>query len=555
MHRNKDELSNFKLKVNHDYERQILEITSLIRVVNNYYFKKRYLNSKYNNSESSKFDFLEQKDSFRFPDSILLFESWISLGLDALYPRLALHYVFPAFLKGEKKRNLFQFTFSTSRGFGFPIYFGPEFYGYILKYGKVLEPLFKWCHTVCHRANQAIYLVENRFGIQRHHLGEFESAIISQYKNGIFKGIDTLLHGYFTSDPKTIGIYSSLKKALENLAFSYSVGDHAIKVETKIPCKIKYIPLINYNSIKVKYNIDFYPYVIQLFMFQNLLIKKILEYKEQRKNLINSLNWFEKIKLKIDESKNFSLQSLRSSNKFIKIENCGKYIKLMEGLMKLIWITPLFCHTSHILTEYEINILNLKKINHANRTSKEEIDSVFLFYIDYEEQRNNFYFEECAVIDKVNYLRDIIGKMWLNFKSNHFNYAMLKLKELSSFSWRDKDFKNKTNNYIDNLIPIFSIYEIFNRPLSETVYPEATPQRKRVGKYIARFLASKYNLFGVNLMRHFNNLAFNNWSYFIKKKKINLIDFFEFILKLPIWKYIPLDVKRRIIRILKNNNI
>ncbi len=516
--------------------------------MNNYYYKKNWINSIYNGIDPIKYNFLDKNDSFKFPDNILLFEYWMNLGFDALYPRVALHYVFPGLLKSEKTRNLFQFTFSTSRGFGFPIYFGPEFYGYILKYGKVLEPIFKWSHTVCHRANQAIYIVGNRFNIKRHHPGEFESAIISEYKNGIFKGIDTLLHGYFTIGPKTLGIYSSLDKALQNLAFSYSVGDHAINVEPKIPNKIKLIPLIDHHTIKEKYEVDFYSYTIQLFSFLKLLIKKIRHYKQQRKIYINKLKWFDKIKLRIDQSKNFSLPSLKISKRFMEIERYNQYIHLMEKLMKLIWNTPLFTHTIHSLTELETEYLDLKKYNPLNEITQDSIESVFLLYIKYKEGRNEFTFEEYEVIQKIKYLRDMMGKMWLTFKEEHFKYALNELKELSTLSLNDKNYKHETIKYVDKLIPIFSVYEIFNRPLSETIYPESIPQKRRIRVYIARFLTSRYNFFGVNLMRHFNNLAFNNWSYLIRKKKINLNQFFELILKLPIWKYIPLNIKKSIIQ-------
>ena len=116
-----------KVKVAHNLQRQILEITSLFRVLNNYYYKKaivqnqknRLLVKRFKNRlkslesnkdwlyaiptslNTSRDDFLVKKDSFKFPDSIILFEMWMNLGLGALYPRLALHYKFPGFLKGE----------------------------------------------------------------------------------------------------------------------------------------------------------------------------------------------------------------------------------------------------------------------------------------------------------------------------------------------------------------------------------------------------------------------------------------------------------------------
>ncbi|MFX1504475.1 MAG: hypothetical protein ACFFDH_26190, partial [Promethearchaeota archaeon] len=96
-------------------------------------------------------------------------------------------------------------------------------------------------------------------------------------------------------------------------------------------------------------------------------------------------------------------------------------------------------------------------------------------------------------------------------------------------------------------LPILAIYEMFNRPLFESVYPESIPQTKRLGTYFARFLASKYNLFGTNLMKIINRLAFHNWSYLIIKRQMNRREFFNYLLKLPIWKYIPSKIKTRII--------
>ncbi|MFX1394438.1 MAG: hypothetical protein ACFFAH_12805, partial [Promethearchaeota archaeon] len=166
-----------KVKVIHDQQRRIMEIFSLLRVMNNYYYKKTELQQQIRPLIFNKFkeglttikrnvdwlftiptalntlsnDFVSKKDSFRFPDSIILFEAWMNLGLDALFPRFVLHFKFPGFLKNEKIRNVFQFIYSFSRGFGFPIYFGPKFYNYRFKYAKFLDPLFKWGYTVCHK--------------------------------------------------------------------------------------------------------------------------------------------------------------------------------------------------------------------------------------------------------------------------------------------------------------------------------------------------------------------------------------------------------------------
>ncbi|TFG04220.1 MAG: hypothetical protein EU539_11225, partial [Promethearchaeota archaeon] len=226
------------VRITHDFKRRILEILSLFRVMNNYYYKKGEIQRQIQPLVFKKFkesiktiikrgdwlftiptalntlseDFINRRDSFRFPDSIILFEAWMNLGTDALYPRMVIQFKFPGFLKGEKTRNVFQFIFSSSRGFGFPIYFSPKFYNYDLGFLKYLEPILKWSYTVCHRANQAIFLVNKRLRSKRHHPGEFESVIISEYNRNVFKGINTLLHGYFTGDPKHLGEYASLEE-------------------------------------------------------------------------------------------------------------------------------------------------------------------------------------------------------------------------------------------------------------------------------------------------------------------------------------------------------
>ena len=561
-----------RIRIAHDHQKQILEIPSLIRVINNYYYNKSAVQAKLKPLALKRFkegiktlenerdwlhtlptslnilsqDLIHKKDAFRFPDSIILFEAWMNLGFDALYPRLALHYKFPGLLKGEKIRHIFQFTFSTSRGFGFPIYFGPEFYGYILTIGKILEPIFKWSHTICHRANQAIFLVGKRFGIKRHHPGEFESVIISEYENNTFKGTDTLLHGYFTQDPKKLGTFSSLKDALEKLMFSYSIGDHAMNIKSKSQKQIIQIPLMTHDYVVNTYNVDFYQYLQDLISLKNLLIKKILLYKNQRKEYINTLKKTDKVLLRIDQSKTLSIPKLKLSHRFSKVQEYTLHIKLMERLIGMLWTSPLYYHTIH----YDFNK------NHNKNTTEDDsianfnnrsIDSIFLQYIEHFEEINDFIFKDSDVLTEMEKLRDNMGTMWLYFKEKHFNFALNKLKMLSTLSIDEQDYSKIVNEYIDNLIPIFSIYEIFNRSLSESVYPESIPQTKRLGAYIASFLTSRFNPFGVNLMKLFNKLAFHNWSYFIVKRNLNRTRFFNIIFKLPIWKHIPKNIARKIL--------
>ena len=562
-----------KVRIAHDFQKQILEIPSFIRVLNNYYYNKTVVQSKLKPLALRKFkegmnllephknwlyhlptplnvlsrDLLHKKDAFQFPDSILLFEAWMNLGLGALYPRVALHYKFPGILKNEKIRHVFQFTFSTSRGFGFPIYFGPQFYGYFLTIGKILEPLFKWSHTICHRANQAIFLVGKRYGIKRHHLGEFESVIISEYENNMFKGIDTLLHGYFTQDPKKLGIYSNLDEILDNTMFSYSIGDHAMSVERKIKNQTITIPLITHDYIVNKYSVNFYEYLKGLISIKNLLIKKILLYKKQRKACINKLKRIDIIKFRLSQSKKKTIPNLRLSNRFSNIQESSLHIKLMEQLLEILWTSPLYTHTIHHNINEEIISQKATDNESSNKFDNNSIDSIFLLYITYFEQNNDFTFKEVEVFDELRKVRDLMGTMWLSFKEKHFKFAIKKINELSILSLTVQDYNKIVNDLINNLIPIFSIYEIFNRSLSESVYPESIPQTKRIGAYIASFLTSRFNPFGTNLMNLFNRLAYYNWSYFIIKKKLNRTNFFKSIFKLPIWKHIPPNIEKKIL--------
>jgi len=554
------------IKVIHDLKRQILEIPSLIRVMNRYYYKKAQIENQMkpfqhetNNHKGDRHhllpsaldtltsDLIYRRDSSEFPDSIILFEAWMNLGYDALYPKLVLHYKFPGLLKGEKVRHLFQFTFATSRGFGFPICFGPEFYGYILTYGKILEPILKWSHTVCHRANQAIFLVAKRYNIKRHHPGEFESIIISEYNNNVYKGIDTLLHGYFTKDPKNLGTFRSLDKALQEIYFSYSIGDHSMSIELTPPKSILNIPLIPHNKVKENYNIDFYSYIKKLISFKKTLIEKIIIYKNEKRNLKSKLSRSNKLKLFFNRSKRFKWAILESSKKLFEIEKFNLYIYVMEKILELLWTTPLYTHTLHSLTNEEMKYLFQGKKN-EEEFNHESIDSIFLLCLKYYEKKYGFDFEEKDILNKIVEIRDTMAQMWLNFKENYFNFAIKELNQLSMYSVNSQNYDFKVSKILNALIPIFSIYEIFNRPLSESIYPESIPQTKRIGAYIAGFLTSKYNPFGINLMHLFNRLAFYNWGYFILKNKLNRKKFYDFILKLPIWKYIPQNIKSKILK-------
>jgi len=489
-------------------------------------------------------DFVSKKDSFRFPDSIILFEAWMNLGLDALFPRVVLHFKFPGFLKGEKTRNIFQFIYSFSRGFGFPIYFGPEFYNYRFRFAKFLDPLMKWGYTVCHKANQAIFLVNQKLKSKRHHPGEFESVIISEYENNVFKGVDTLLHGYFTGEQNYLGKFSSLEETLQNVNFSYTIGDHAMSIEKPTSVNTLKIPLVSYESIVQKYDIDFYSYIKNLMNLNKLLIKKIAFYKKKKKNLIKSYSFFDKIRFYIE----LLIPSRKLSRQFSIIRNCILYRNLLEKIKDLLWTMPLYTHTIHSPTSKELKLKFLIKRESYEDYDEESTNSILLTIIRLYEKEQRFVFEDKEVIKALKDLRDQMGKLWLYFKERQFRYAIKKLNEMSSFSLGDTNYKNKINESLEKLIPIFSIYELFNRSLAESVYPESIGQTKELGSYLAKFLAWKYNPIGVNLMNLFNKLAFYNWSFLIKKKNLNYKEFFNFALKLPIWKNIPSMIKEIVLK-------
>jgi len=213
----------------------------------------------------------------------------------------------------------------------------------------------------------------------------------------------------------------------------------------------------------------------------------------------------------------------------------------------MLWTTPLYTHTIHKTIDEEFNLQKQKRNDFITDFSKLSIDSIFLLYIKKFEEKNSFLFKEIEVINDLIKLRDLMGTMWLYFKEKHFNLALKKLHDLSTLSLNDFSYRKVVNGHIDNLIPIFSIYEIFNRTLSESVYPESVPQTKRLGGYLASLLTSRFNPFGINLMNLFNKLAFNNWSYLIINRKLNQKQFFKLILKLPIWKNIPKTIKKVIL--------
>ncbi|MHA1803745.1 MAG: hypothetical protein ACTSU4_04345 [Promethearchaeota archaeon] len=566
------------IKVLDDPQRKILEIISLLRVMNDYYKKKRALQKELKPKILQKFregmksleesdwlfiiplaldalteEFTSKKDSFRFPDSILLFEAWMNLGFDALYPQYVLHFKFPGILKGEKYRHLFQFIFSTSRGFGFPIIFSPQFYHHESKVHEILDPLFKWVYTVCHKANQAISLVGNKFNIIRHHPGEFEAVILSEYQDKNFKIFDTLLHGYYASSPKKLGKFPSIREALKNAMFSYTIGDHAMSLHLLNTQNIMSMKLISNEEIINTHDVDFYSYVHKLLNVSKLIKKQIITCKHQRNKELNQFSFFEILRFRfikfLNRIRKIPYKKEFCPKKFAPIIQIDHSIRLLEDLQDLLFDSPLYTHTIHDPKKNEkIHALLTAHQEPDFFLEKQVKDSIFLAYISFFEKKYNISFEIRPIIKELQDLRDHMAKMWLYFRERQFNLAARKINELSSLSIDSEDYEKEVKKRLNTLIPIISIYEIFHRSLAESVYPESISQSKRMGAFIARFFAFKYNPIGISLMNLFNRLAFQNWSYFIKKRGLNLKQFYRLMVKLPLWEHIPPKIKRKLLK-------
>jgi len=304
--------------------------------------------------------------------------------------------------------------------------------------------------------------------------------------------------------------------------FSYSIGDHAMSINVLDDKQVLRVPLISHEDILEKYNVDFFSYISNLKAIRFLLIKKIVLTKRSKKELVSKIKVSKMIKLKA----NTSLNQLSFN------------IKIMEKLSQILWTTPLYSHTYH-------NKFGRKELNENNLKS---FDSIFLEYIKVQENEWDLKFQEEDILAKLKDLRNQMASMWLPFREKHFNFALKKLNELSNLSFGNANYLSIVEELVENLIPVFSIYEIFNRSLSESVYPESIPQTKRLGAYFALFLSSKYNIFGVSLMRFFNKLSYYNWIYLVKKKSLSVPELFNLILRLPIWKHIPFKVKERILK-------
>ncbi len=553
------------VNVLHDSHRKVLEILSLLRVMNNYYKKKKEIQRKIKPLVTYKFkkslkelekssnwlfsvpnainslnlEFLKKNDAFRFPDAIILFEAWMNLGMDAVFPRVAFNFDFPGVLPGEKKRSVFQFIYNFSRGFGFPISFHPDFFDYDIGFLKIFDPLFKWGYTVFHKANQATSGVDMRLSLNRHHPGEFESVIISEFEDG-FRGIDTLLHGYKVKEPKMLGEFKNLDEALENVVFSYTIGDHAMSILKKDKQETKKIPLIDNDYIRKKYSVDFYPYIKKIISTNNIITRRIRVLREEIASILKNSSFFEKIRYRIFIKKG---KIIPLSDNLRKLNNIELHVKILEKVRNKLWTTPLYSHTVHTPLLQPKKIDSTKEID-LEEIEREESESTLIATVKKYRKKYGIEFKEDEIIESLEELRDYMASFWLIFRERHLNYAKRKMSKIITLSLKDPDYKEKVIKLIDDLIPILTIHEIFIRPLSDSVYPESIPQSQKMWTYLARFITSKYNPLGFNLVHIFNRIAYNRWAYFFKKKGIKYKNLFNFYLKMPIWSNIPKNIMK-----------
>ncbi|MHA1733333.1 MAG: hypothetical protein ACTSU5_15410 [Promethearchaeota archaeon] len=554
------------INVVHDAEHKVMEVLSLYRVMNNYYLKKtklqhelapkiKRLRATLSNIErqGDQGDWLlslpsgletlsssmrqKRRDEFRFPNSLVLFEAWMRAGVDALFPRVVINFDFPGIRRGEKVRHVLEFLFSTSRGFGFPITFSPEFYEYNVKRNGFLKALsypFDWLHTVNRKNNKAIALVGRKYNITRHHPGEFESVIISRFgDNGKsssgYYGFETVLHGYREKDPLFLGRYKSLEELLENICFDYSIGDHAIKfTRSRKACeRTLAVNLITQDELRRRYDIDFQPYLKHVIHLDQVIRKRIEEETASKRAKRAEFPFFTRVKMR-----------LRPKIKKIKPKHLARgyleeeaRVQFLRDLRMDLWNTPLYTHAILEGEEATNGSFGLGGLSHERK------DSILLVKTYRFQERWGISYD--AIVKDLKKIRDEMARTYFYFKARYLEFAQKTLVEFSRLSRHASNYRETLFRTVDELLPIFTIYEILQRPLSDSAYPEMMLSRQRLLSYVARFFGQKYNPIGVSLMHIHNKLAFSRWSWLIHQKRMTFRSFFEFVGALPIWIHIP----------------
>lgn len=538
----------------HDAQRKVLETISLFRVMSDYFRKKAQAQENLQPQLVKlrrQLDYMERngdwlfslpsglnelteafsqtnRDAFRFPNSIILFEAWMKAGMDALFPRLVVNFDFPGIRRQEKTRHVFEFIFATSRGFGLPITFAPPFYGYEpakTPWQRTLTLPFQWVHTINRKANKLIAMVDRKYNVARHHPGEFESLTISRYgatakRPSGYYGVDTVLHGFRDKD-RYLGDFASIEEVLDAVTFSYSIGDHAIRICEQPPDRTLPVKLLTQAEIQRAYDIDFQPYLKHVIHLDNLIRKRIQENVAENERKLEQMprlhRWRVKLRQKFSPVK--KLRPIHLSRGYT--EEAAR-IQFLNELREDLWNTPLYSHA--ILEEDQDDRFQL---------SREKKDSVLLM--------KAYNFQETwgvsydAIIADLQKIRDEMARIYFYFKARHLEYASRRVSELSRLSRNHPAYMERLFETIDEVVPIFTIYEILQRPLSDSAYPEMAVGRQRLWSSLALFFGNKYNPLGVSLMKLHNRLAFKRWAWFVHKHQLSLRQFYEFVAKIPIW--------------------
>lgn len=194
-----------------------------------------------------------------------------------------------------------------------------------------------------------------------------------------------------------------------------------------------------------------------------------------------------------------------------------------------LWNTPLYTHA--ILEEETDDDLGLGYISH------EQKDSILLVKTyKFQEEWGISY---AAIIEDLKKIRDEMARIYFYFKARYLEHAKRALADLARLPRGTKNYQEILFRAVDDLLPIFTIYEILQRPLSDSAYPEMMQSKQKLLSFVARFFGWKYNPLGVSLMYLHNTLAYRRWSWLIHQRNLSFPQFYRFIENLPIWTHIP----------------
>ena len=108
-------------------------------------------------------------------------------------------------------------------------------------------------------------------------------------------------------------------------------------------------------------------------------------------------------------------------------------------------------YTYQPLTNEEMKYLIQGKKNDEN-LNHESIDSIFLLCLKYYEIKYGFDFEEEDILNEIVEIKDLMAKMWLNFKERYFSFATKELNQLSMYSINSQNYDLKVSKILDKLL-------------------------------------------------------------------------------------------------------